>query len=96
MLEKIKALGESAKGVLLYLVLPLVGIFVYISGLLRRNESLKDQLDSVKRQQELSGVQNEKKVIDEQAAKALADYVSANSDYLGKGGGGSSPPPDTL
>lgn len=82
MIEKLKQFADSVKGVLLFIVAPLIILFAYIANLREKVQSTQDELNQSKAAQQLATV-IEKKVEDEkQSIIDERDYDSLRTQYV--------------
>lgn len=85
MIEKLKALGESAKNVVFYLITPLVIIAVVIYHLVTKVDTLEDELRVKDEKGNLDGLQGQQKQIDASSSDAVDSYEKLRDAYLRSG-----------
>lgn len=88
MIEKLKALGEAAKGVLVFILTPLLFVAGFIYYLITRNDSLQGQLrreradkelgnaisEMARAKQEADDAEKSFRETDAELARALAEF----------------------
>ena len=82
MSEKLKAFGEAAKAVLVYVLAPLACILGYIYYLTAKNTTLKDELAAGKRDERTKELENDTKEVDRSADDAVAEYERQRRAYM--------------
>ncbi len=88
MIEKLKSFGEASKNIVLYVLIPLFVVAAFISRLLGKEQSLKEELESVKAEEKMRELDSEKKQIDSLADTLTAEYKRKRDDYLRGSSGG--------
>ena len=81
MIEKLKALGESAKGVLLYILAPLGVVLYFILQLVSKNRQLGIEVKETKAEKELAATMARIGDADEKASISRADYELKLDQY---------------
>jgi Tfp pilus assembly protein PilO len=95
MLEKLKAFGEGAKNVVLFIVGPVIGILAYFFYLKGKNTELEAQVRQTQAERDLAGTLAKKEDATNEANKAEDDYHRTRSAYLNASGfGGDEEGPD--
>lgn len=77
---KLKAIGESAKNVLLYIMLPIVGIIAYIIYLKNKVTSLKEDLSVSKAEKDFAKSVDNLDSLKKEAQDAENDYDSSRDN----------------
>lgn len=92
MIQKLKDLLDSIKGILLWVVLPILGLFGYIYYLLQSKSTLKEKLaektaDEVELKQDmtLQKVQEELDAITKQSTDSVAEFERLRDAYVRQG-----------
>lgn len=94
MLEKIKAFGEAAKEVVLYILTPLAFIAGYIFYLVKKSRGLEDRLKEAEGEKKLGELHQKQTDIDSNANNFDAEYERLRKDYLSGSDQGSGPSPE--
>lgn len=82
MINKLKQFADSVKGILLFIVGPILGVLAYISYLRGQLTTAKDEVAQSKAEKQLATV-IEKKVEDEkQSDEAELDYNTIRAQYI--------------
>lgn len=82
LLQKLKLLADSAKGVILFILTPLSFIGGFIYYLLVQNSKLKEGLKEAQEEATHEKTRNEEAVIDEDSKHSSDDYAQLRDAYL--------------
>lgn len=97
MLEKIKALGVSARGILLYLIIPLVSVGGYIYYLLTQLSKLKSEIEVNKAEKQLANTLDKVEETKHESEITENEYNNTFNQYIKDYGpiGESQPPSES-
>lgn len=82
MLDRIKAFADTMKGVLLYVLTPLLFLAGAIYYLMTKNTELKTDLEAKDGEEKLNELQGEETKVDESAASASDEYARLRDAYM--------------
>ncbi len=82
MLETLKAIGEAAKKVVLYILTPFIVVAIIIYYLVKKKDDLEDQLKAKEGTDKLKELQGEQKQIDSNANDAVSEYEKLRGAYV--------------
>lgn len=92
MIERLKALGESAKGILIFIVTPVLFVIAYIYYLTTKNQNLKQEISHLEANDNIQKTMDQLQEAQHASTDAEADYNRIKSEYLKqqRDGGGQS------
>ena len=82
MLEKLKSIGESARNVLLFILLPVASIIGYIFFLRDEKKELQVKLNTIKAEKELADLLAKKEQAHNEVISAEDEYNRTRSAFL--------------
>jgi hypothetical protein len=88
MLDRLKAIAEAVRGVLLWIVAPLAILGGYVFYLLNKNRQLQNEISIQKMDSDLDKLRSEEGKADAASSQASSDFESLASEYEREHGSG--------